>query len=64
MLVEDLTLQMLCYVSADFEASRVHPSKTQRRKKKQAEEKKLKGGFQFMIVISHQFIVFKNLQCS
>lgn len=39
MLVEDLTLQMLCYVSADFEASRVHPSKTQRRKKNKQKKK-------------------------
>lgn len=60
MLVEDLTLEMLCYVLADFEANRLHLSKIQRRKKT-SRRKKLKGGFQFMIMISHQFIVFKNL---
>lgn len=61
MLVEDLTLQMLCYVLPDFEANRVHLSKTQRRKKITGRRTKLGGGLQITILVSHQLIEFKNL---
>lgn len=40
MLVEDLTLQILCYVLPDFGANRVHLSKTQRRKENNRQRNK------------------------
>lgn len=61
MLVEDLTLQTLCYVLPVTSRQTGYIFLKYIGERKTGRRAKLGGGFQFMILISHQFIVFKNL---